>query len=44
MTQQLQPGDSAPNGAALDLNGESAALESRWATGPTLLVLLRHFG
>lgn len=41
---RLQPGDSAPAGVALDVNGQPVSLEALWPAGPTLLTFLRHFG
>jgi hypothetical protein len=41
---RLQPGDAAPPGTALDVDGQPVALEALWANGPTLLTFLRHYG
>lgn len=42
--QQLKVGDMAPAGSALDIHGDTVALESLWGDGPTFLTFLRHFG
>lgn len=42
--QQLNPGQPAPDGVALDDQGQAVDLASLWPNGPTLLTFLRHFG
>jgi hypothetical protein len=42
--KKLKPGDAAPNGVALDADGQEVALADYWAEGPVLLTFLRHFG
>ncbi len=42
--RKLGPGDAAPDGLALDANGQEVALSSFWNEGPILLTFLRHFG
>lgn len=42
--QQLQVGDLAPAGSALNIAGDEVALGSLWGSGPTFLTFLRHFG
>jgi hypothetical protein len=42
--KKLQPGDAAPNGVALNADGQEVALAGFWAEGPVLLTFLRHFG
>jgi hypothetical protein len=45
MTQsRLNSGDHARSGVALDNKGNPVELASKWSDGPTLFVLLRHFG
>ncbi len=44
MQKRLSTGDRAPTGEVLDIEGNPVELGSRWSDGPTLLVLLRHFG
>lgn len=41
---QLEAGDRAPDGMALDVDGRDVSLASFWAGGPVLLTFLRHFG
>lgn len=41
---RLQPGDQAPDGICLDINGQAQDLSEVWADGPVLLTFLRHFG
>ncbi len=41
---QLEAGDRAPDGTALDVDGQEVSLASYWADGPVLLTFLRHFG
>lgn len=42
--KQLHPGDRAPDGLALDANGQEVSLAGYWSEGPVLLTFLRHFG
>lgn len=42
--RKLAPGDAAPDGRALDADGQEVALSSFWREGPILLTFLRHFG
>lgn len=42
--KKLRPGDVAPGGAALDVDGREVSLATFWAEGPVLLTFLRHFG
>ncbi|MBP6017015.1 MAG: hypothetical protein KA586_09870 [Candidatus Promineofilum sp.] len=42
--KQLEAGDRAPEGTALDVDGQEVSLSSYWAGGPVLLTFLRHFG
>ena len=44
MSGLLQPGDKAPDGTGLDINGDTVRLQERWQRGPTFLTFLRHFG
>ncbi|MCA9868517.1 MAG: hypothetical protein KIS95_11000 [Anaerolineae bacterium] len=43
-SNQLKTGDRAPDGIALDVDGQEVSLSSYWADGPILLTFLRHFG
>jgi peroxiredoxin len=43
-TQQLKPGDAAPNVSLLNIQGKPESLADYWSSGPTLLDFLRHFG
>jgi hypothetical protein len=40
----LSIGDLAPDGTALDIDGNQVHLNTLWAQGPTFLTFLRHFG
>jgi hypothetical protein len=40
----LRAGDRVPEGTALAPDGTLVDLSSQWASGPTLLTFLRHFG
>jgi hypothetical protein len=42
--QRLQPGDAAPDSQVLSHTGQPLHLADLWPNGPTLLILLRHFG
>lgn len=44
MSNKLRIGDAAPVATGLDIAGNEIGLSSQWATGPTLLTFLRHFG
>jgi hypothetical protein len=44
MAKKLQPGAPAPPGQVVDIHGQRVMLEALWASGPTLLTFLRHFG
>jgi peroxiredoxin len=44
MVALIKPGDNAPDSQFLTIHGESVALSSLWAKGPTILLFLRHFG
>jgi hypothetical protein len=44
MAKKLQVGQVAPNATVINVDEESVALASLWATGPTFLTFLRHFG
>ncbi len=41
---RLKVGDKAPDGMALDADGQEVTLAGYWADGPVLLTFLRHFG
>ena len=41
---KLEPGDRAPEGVALNVDGQDVSLGEFWAGGPVLLTFLRHFG
>jgi hypothetical protein len=43
-TVKLKPGDPAPDGICLDVDGLPQELSDFWAEGPVLLTFLRHFG
>lgn len=43
-TKKLALGDLAPDGVALDADGNEVSLSTYWAAGPVLLTFLRHFG
>lgn len=40
----IQLGDPAPTIPYVDADGHKRRLADHWASGPTLLVFLRHFG
>ncbi len=42
--QRLKIGDAAPDYTLLDSEGRAVSLREAWASGPTLLTFLRHFG
>lgn len=42
--KKLEPGDHAPEGVALNVDGQEVSLGEYWADGPVLLTFLRHFG
>jgi peroxiredoxin len=42
--RHLKPGDPAPSGICLDVDGREVSLEQLWSQGPILLTFLRHFG
>jgi hypothetical protein len=42
--KQLKPGDPAPAGLCVAVDGEQTSLEQFWSEGPILLTFLRHFG
>lgn len=42
--QKLSPGDKAPDGLALNADGQELSLSALWENGPVLLTFLRHFG
>lgn len=42
--RRLNPGDPAPGGICLNVDGLPVELDSLWADGPILLTFLRHFG
>jgi hypothetical protein len=44
MSEKLRPGDRAPEGVVVDVDGATVALSKQWAAGPTILTFLRHFG
>lgn len=41
---QLKPGDNAPTGVCLSVDGLPVEISDLWAGGPVLLTFLRHFG
>jgi hypothetical protein len=41
---RLKVGDPAPEITVLDINNQPVKLADYWASGPTLLSFLRHFG
>ena len=42
--RKLRPGAAAPNGWALNVDGQKVSLSEYWKDGPILLTFLRHFG
>ncbi len=42
--KKLTVGDAAPDGWALDADGQEVSLKNYWASSPVLLTFLRHFG
>ncbi|MCO5182909.1 MAG: hypothetical protein M9928_02095 [Anaerolineae bacterium] len=41
---RLSVGANAPDGTALNINGEAVEIATLWRDGPVLLTFLRHFG
>ena len=41
---KLAPGDVAPDGVCLNVDGLPVDLSTFWEKGPLLLTFLRHFG
>ena len=42
--KKLAPGDAAPDGICLNVEGLPVELSTFWEKGPLLLTFLRHFG
>jgi hypothetical protein len=43
-TRKLNPGDAAPDGVCLNVDGLPVSVSTFWGEGPLLLTFLRHFG